>query len=106
MILLKGSANMLSACNQDGKERLKQLIWTILKMVGSASKVKLAKLVLFSEIEHFKKYGKSYTGLYFVKLKYGPVIAFFEDTLEEEANKSLKVDKENLFITEKGRKEV
>ncbi|MCX8164404.1 MAG: Panacea domain-containing protein, partial [Aquificaceae bacterium] len=97
---------MWTICNEEGRKRLKELIWTILKMVGSVSKVKLAKLVLFSEIEHFRKYGKSYTGLYFVKLKYGPVIAFFEDVLEEEEGKSLKVEKESLFITEKGKREV
>ncbi|MCS6876622.1 MAG: Panacea domain-containing protein [Aquificaceae bacterium] len=92
--VVEGGSSMWTICNEEGRKRLKELIWTILKMVGSVSKVKLAKLVLFSEIEHFRKYGKSYTGLYFVKLKYGPVIAFFEYVLEEEEGKSLKVEKE------------
>lgn len=65
------------------KENLKDLILGILAKAGETAKVKLAKLILFSEIEHFKAHGKSITGLYFVRLKMGPVIAFFDETLDE-----------------------
>lgn len=64
------------------KERLKNLILYILKKLGQVPKVKLAKLILFSEIEYFKKTGESITGLYFVRLTKGPLIAFFDDVLE------------------------
>ena len=64
------------------KEKLKDLILGILAKAGETPKVKLAKLILFSEIEHFKAHGTSITGLYFVRLKMGPVIAFFDETLD------------------------
>lgn len=65
------------------KEKLKDLILGILAKAGETPKVKLAKLILFSEIEYFKAHGRSITGLYFVRLKMGPVIAFFDETLIE-----------------------
>ncbi|MEO5358746.1 MAG: Panacea domain-containing protein [Nitrospirae bacterium YQR-1] len=65
------------------KEKLKDLIAAILNRAGKIPKVKLAKLVLFAEIENYKKTGTSITGLYFLRLPYGPVIAFFDEMLEE-----------------------
>ncbi|MBF0466417.1 MAG: SocA family protein [Nitrospirae bacterium] len=64
-------------------EKLKDLIAAVLSKAGKVSKVKLTKLILFTEIEHYKKTGKSITGLYFLRLPYGPVIAFFDEMLEE-----------------------
>lgn len=66
-----------------GKDKLKALIATILSKAGKTSKVKLAKLVLFTEIEHYKKTGESITGLYFLRLTNGPVIDFFDEMLED-----------------------
>lgn len=83
------------------KDKLKSLIFGILTgMKSSVSKVKLAKLVLLAEIEYFKKYGRSITGLYFVRLDYGPVIAFFEQTLAEGEGKEWERKEEPIFITE------
>ena len=65
------------------KDKLKSLILGILNECGQIPKVKLAKLILFSEIEHFKKTGHSFTNLYFVRIKRGPVIAFFDEVLEK-----------------------
>ena len=64
------------------KDNLKSLILGILEECGEIPKVKLAKMILFSEIEHFKKTGHSFTNLYFVRLKKGPVIAFFDEVLD------------------------
>jgi len=64
------------------KENLRNLILGILNECGEIPKVKLAKLILFAELEHFHKTGKSITGLYFVRLSKGPVIAFFDEVLE------------------------
>jgi len=66
-------------------KRLKILIAGILKQIApdSVAKVKLAKLVLFTEIEYFNKTGSGFTGLCFVRLTCGPLIAYFDETLEE-----------------------
>lgn len=68
---------------ENRKEKLRQLILAILNKIGKSNKTKLAKLILFSEIEYFKKYEASFTGLYFVRLPNGPVIAFFDEVLSE-----------------------
>ncbi len=64
------------------KNNLKSLVLGILEECGEIPKVKLVKLILFSEIEHFKKRGHSFTDLYFVRLKKGPVIAFLDEVLD------------------------
>lgn len=68
--------------SKDKKINLKNLIVGILNECGEIPKVKLAKLILFAELEHFHKTGESITGLYFVRLRKGPVIAFFDEVLE------------------------
>lgn len=68
---------------KDGKVILKDMILGLLVRAKSVAKTRLAKLVLFTEIEHFCRTGDSITGLYFVRLKKGPVIAFFDEVLEE-----------------------
>ncbi|MBF0538597.1 MAG: SocA family protein [Nitrospirae bacterium] len=65
------------------KDKLRDLIAAILSKAGKTAKVKLARLVLFAEIEHFKRTRTSITGLYFIRLQIGPVIAFFDEVLEE-----------------------
>ena len=45
--------------------------------------LKLAKLILFADILHFNKMGVSITGMYYVRLKNGPVVAFFDEVLEQ-----------------------
>ena len=52
-------------------------------MYRSAPKVKLAKLVLFADIEHYRKTGQSITGLHYIRLTKGPLVFFFDDILEE-----------------------
>ncbi|MCK4947819.1 MAG: SocA family protein [Candidatus Aureabacteria bacterium] len=66
----------------ENKTILKNLIVSLLNELGHSTKVKLAKLVLFSDIEYFKKTGNSITGLYYVRLRNGPVVAFFDEVLE------------------------
>lgn len=85
------------------KEKLKDLISYIISKAGKIPKVKLAKLVLFSEIEYFNKTGKSITDLYFVRLKKGPVIAFFDEVLDAYTNKIWNKDVEDIPIHEEGR---
>ncbi len=87
------------------KKKLKILIASLLK-AGSIPKVKLAKLVLFAEIEHFLMTGESYTGLYFVRLRNGPVVAFFDDILEEEEENIWKKETSLIPIFEEGREKV
>ncbi|MES0335022.1 MAG: Panacea domain-containing protein [Candidatus Magnetobacterium sp. LHC-1] len=65
------------------KDRLRDLISAILSKIGQTGKAKLARLVLFAEFEHFKMTGESITGLHFFRLQIGPVIAFFDEVLEE-----------------------
>ena len=84
------------------KEKLKQLVVYILKRALTTSKVKLAKLILFSEIAYFNKTGRSLTGLYFVRLKYGPVVAFFDEVLEENVGKAWQKETQNIPIHEEG----
>ena len=87
------------------KDKLRNLILRILNEAKEPiSKVKLAKLVLFAEIEYFKKYGRSITDLYFVRLDYGPVIAFFQQTLSEGEEKEWERRKEPIYISELKRK--
>lgn len=88
------------------KTKLKTLIASLLKTVGSIHKVKLAKLVLFAEIEHFRMTGESYTGLYFVRLRKGPVVAFFDDILEEETGNIWEKKTSFVPIFEEGMKKV
>jgi len=85
------------------KNKLKSLILGILNECGEIPKVKLAKLILFSEIEHFKKTGHSFTGLYFVRLKRGPVIAFFDEVLEENTGVNWKKRINEIPIYEEAR---
>ena len=82
------------------KEKLSNLIHLILKKAGPTSKVKLAKLLLFAEILHFERTGQSITGLYFVRLKYGPVIAFFDEILENYKGKLWNEEIKSLPIYE------
>ena len=65
------------------KSALKDLIVYLLNSAGETSKVKLAKLILFADILHFNKMGASITGMYYVRLKNGPVVAFFDEVLEQ-----------------------
>src|SRR3989338_7238266 len=65
------------------KEALKDLIIYLLSKAGEMSKVKLAKLILFADILHFNRIGDSITGMYYVRLKNGPVVAFFDEVLEQ-----------------------
>ena len=65
------------------KSVLKDLIVYLLNSAGETSKVKLAKLILFADILHFNKMGASITGMYYVRLRNGPVIAFFDEVLEQ-----------------------
>lgn len=51
---------------------------------------------MFTEIACFNKTGLSFTDLYFVRLKKGPVIAFFDKALEE--GESLYWEKETSEI--------
>lgn len=81
---------------QEKKERLKQLINAILILGGQMPKVKLAKLILLCDREHYKKTGKSITGLYYVRLEYGPVVAFYDEVLEEGIGNLW--DKEEVYI--------
>lgn len=85
------------------KEKLKSLILGILNECGEIPKVKLAKLILFSEIEHFKKTGHSITDLYFVRLKRGPVIAFFDEILNEHTGTNWNKKIVEISIYEEGR---
>lgn len=86
-----------------GKDKLKALIAAILSKAGKIPKVKLAKLILFSEIEHFKKTGTSITEMYFIRLPYGPVIAFFDEVLEEGLNTFWNKETSFVPIYESGR---
>lgn len=88
------------------KESLKNLILGILNKAKETPKVKLAKLVLFTEIEHFRRTKKSITGLYFVRLKKGPVIAFFDEILEEGEGKFWEKRTTPIHILEEGRTKV
>lgn len=65
------------------KEMLASLILGFLNKAKEVPKTKLAKLILFAEIEHFQRTGDSVTGLYFVRMKMGPVIAFFDEVLKD-----------------------
>jgi uncharacterized phage-associated protein len=85
------------------KEKLKDLLLYIISKAGKIPKVKLAKLVLFSEIEYFNKTGESITDLYFVRLKKGPVIAFFDEVLDASTDTLWKKDVEDIPIHEEGR---
>lgn len=85
------------------KDKLKELILAILDECGEIPKVKLAKLVLFSEIEHFRKTGHSFTGLYFVRLNRGPVIAHFDEVLEQYIGDSWERKITEIPIYEEGR---
>lgn len=85
------------------KDKLKSLILGILNECGQIPKVKLAKLILFSEIEHFKKTGQSFTNLYFVRIKRGPVIAFFDEVLEEHTGANWNRKIVEIPIHEEGR---
>ena len=84
------------------KEKLKDLILYILNQAGKIPKVKLAKLLLFSEIEHFNRVGESITGLYFVRLKKGPVIAFFDKVLNANEKTLWKKEIEDIPIYAEG----
>ncbi len=89
------------------KDKLKELILGILNETKRpVSKVKLAKLVFFTEIEYFKKYKRSITDLYFVRLDYGPVISFFEQTLRDGEGKEWEKKKEPIYIKEIDQKKV
>lgn len=68
---------------RDKKEMLASLILGFLNKAKEVPKTKLAKLILFAEIEHFQRTGDSVTGLYFVRMKMGPVIAFFDEVLKD-----------------------
>lgn len=86
-------------------EKLKTLISGILQeMNDDIPKVKLAKLVLFTEIEYFKSHGRSYTGLYFVRLGMGPVIAFFDDVLMQYSSNLWEKKTAYIPIYEEGKK--
>jgi uncharacterized phage-associated protein len=85
------------------KDNLKSLILGILNECGQIPKVKLAKLILFSEIEHFKKTGHSFTNLYFVRIKRGSVIAFFDEVLEEHTGANWNRKIVEIPIYEEGR---
>jgi len=88
------------------KEILKELILAILNKTGPIPKVKLAKLILFAEIEHFKRTGNSITGLYFVRLKMGPAIAFFDEVLESGVGEMWNKKATPIFIHEENKEKI
>lgn len=78
-------------------ERLKLLIRALLsKSPGGLPSVKLAKLILFTDLEYYRKYGKSFTGLYYVRKDYGPVVAYFNTALSEEVSSGVVKEKHEL----------
>lgn len=80
------------------KEKVKNLISALLNSFNEGlSKVKLAKLVLFTEVEYFKNFSTSYTGLYFLKENHGPEIAYFDEVLQEEVGNLWACVEEPLF---------
>lgn len=85
------------------KQKLKYLILHILSKTGPLAKTRLAKLVLFAEIEYFDKTGVSLTGLYFVRLKNGPVAAFYDEVLAENTGLLWEMSTELIPIREEGR---
>lgn len=87
----------------DGKAILKDLILGFLMQAGEITKTKLAKLILFAEIEHFRRTENSITGLYFVRLRKGPVIAFFDEVLEEGTQSLWDKVTTQISIHEEGR---
>ena len=84
------------------KEQLKKLILGILNLNGATQKVKLAKLILFSDIEHYKKTGKSITELHYIKLHKGPVVSFFDEIIEEGENDLWDMSVKKIPVYEKG----
>jgi len=85
------------------KETVKKLITAILDKNGPTSKVKLAKLILFSDINHFNKTGESITGDYYVRLKNGPVIAFFDEVLNQNVGNAWELELRDVPIYSEGR---
>ncbi|RJQ26671.1 MAG: DUF4065 domain-containing protein [Peptococcaceae bacterium] len=88
---------------RDKKEILANLILGFLNKAEEIPKTKLAKLILFAEIEHFRKTGDSITGLYFVRMRKGPVVAFFDEVLEGGEGKLWHKKKTMIPIIEEGR---
>ena len=76
---------------REKKDKLKKLIASILALGGEMPKVKLAKLVFLCDRENFIKTGSSITGLYYVRLPNGPVVAFYDEILEEGLEENLWV---------------
>lgn len=87
----------------EGRQKLETLICGILNKTGPTPKVKLAKLILFSEIEHFNRTGDSITGIYFVRLKKGPMIAFYNEVLKGGIGRLWKRETEFIPIYEEGK---
>jgi len=85
------------------KEILANLILGLLNKAKEAPKTKLAKLILFAEIEHFRKTGDSITRLYFIRMRNGPVIAFFDEVLEDGEGGLWHKKKTLIPIIEEGR---
>lgn len=94
---------MQSESIKNKKRCLASLILGILAEVGPVRKSKLAKLILMAEIEHFNRTGESITGLYFVRLRKGPVIAFFDEVLEENEGNLWSKEIEEIPIFSQGR---
>ncbi len=84
------------------KDKLSRLLIYIINKAKKIPKVKLAKLVLFSEIEYFNRTNTSITGLYFVRLRNGPVISFFNEVLESKMGKFWNEEKKDIPIYEEG----
>lgn len=88
---------------EEGRKTLAGLILGILNELGCVPKVKLAKLVLLAEIEHFNRTGESITGLHFVRLRKGPVVAFFDQVLDENEGVLWGKETEEIPIYYEGR---
>jgi uncharacterized phage-associated protein len=88
---------------ENDKEKLRNLILALLHKGKELAKVKLAKLVLFADIEHFKRTGKAITGLYYVRLKNGPVVAFYDAVLEDGEGTNWNRKSEMVAVHEEGR---
>ena len=97
---------MMTKKIQSKQAKLKELILAILTKTPNIPKVKLAKLILFAELEHFKRTGESFTGLYFVRLPMGPVIAFYDQVLEDGIGKYWNQTSEPIHILEEGTEKI
>ncbi len=87
-----------------GTQRAKHLILAILRSArGEVPKVKLAKLILLADIRHFRRTGRSISGMVYVKKELGPVISHFDRILEEGEGVLWERSRVPVFVKEKGK---